>query len=98
MERRAVSLQARLTEIGGVGGWRYIVVRIGNRFEVLRQDKFDQVEESLDLAPTLQSAIRKGTAAMIRDIRIKTELAKQNGCAQKRGKEPSKSGQHNVTK
>ena len=39
---------SEVTEIGRVGGWRYVVVRSGYEFEVLRQDlRFDQVEEAL---------------------------------------------------
>jgi hypothetical protein len=74
-------MPSKLKEIGRVGGWRYVVAHRGNGFEVLRQDtKFDQVEESLGLAPTLKSAVSKGTAAMICDIRIKKKRTTQRDC------------------
>ena len=92
-------MPSTLIEIGRVGGWRYLAARRGNGFEVLRQDiRFDQVEESLGLAATLKSAIRLGSAAMIRDIRIRKKRTNQLGCLQKKSGNGRTSSQHNVRK
>jgi hypothetical protein len=90
-------MPASIVEIGRVGGWQYVIARRGNEFEVVRQDvRFDQTEGSLGLALTLKSAIRRGTAAMIRDIRIKKKRINQLDWLQKQSESGRKSSQCNV--
>jgi hypothetical protein len=88
-------MPAPVVEIGCVGEWHYLIARRGNGFEVVRQDvRFDQIEESLGLALTLKSAIRRGTAAMIRDI--KKKRISQLDWLQKQRENGNKSSQCNV--
>jgi hypothetical protein len=50
-------------EIGRVGDWRYMIIRGGDGFEVLRRDlAFDQVEEVIAFSTTLEEGVRNPSA------------------------------------
>jgi hypothetical protein len=62
-------------EIGRIGDWRYLIVRSGDGFEVIRRDAiFDQVEEVIALSATLEEGVRKAIAALDREAARKKQL------------------------
>ena len=61
-------------EIGRIGDWRYMIVRSGDGFQVLRRDRtFDLVEEVIAFATTLEEGARKAIAALDREAERKKQ-------------------------